>query len=43
MDIPEMEEKTEKMLFVFKIIVFESGTTKSDTPEQDTCIQQTMC
>ena len=37
-----MEKKTEKMFFVFKIIVFELGTANSHTPEQDIYNPQSM-
>ena len=32
-----------KMFSVLKIIAFESGTTNSHNPEQDTCHWQSMC
>ena len=34
---PEMEQKNEKKFLVLKIIAFESETTNSHNPEQDTC------
>ena len=43
MQIPEMEQKNLKKLLVLKIIAFESGTTNSHNPEQDTFHWQSMC
>ena len=38
-----MEQKNEKIFLDSKIISFESGTTNSHNPEQDTCHWQSMC
>ena len=38
-----MKQKSQKKLSVLNIIPFESGTTNSDTPEQDNCHWQSMC
>ena len=38
-----MEQKIEKTIFFFQIIVFESGGANSNNPEQDTCHWQSMC
>ena len=38
-----MENKTEKIFFVFKIIAFEKWTANSHSPEQDTYNRQSMC
>ena len=38
-----MEQKNYKKFLVLKIIAFESGTTNSHNPEQDTCHWQSMC
>ena len=43
MKIPEMEQRIEKKLSVFKIIAFESGVASSDNPKQNTCGQESMC
>ena len=32
-----MEQKDQKKFLVLKVIAFESGTTNSHNPEQDTC------
>ena len=37
MKISEMEQKTMKNSFVFKIIAFESGAANSHNPEEDSC------
>ena len=36
MFIPEMEQRNQKEFFGLKIITFESGTTNSHNPQQDT-------
>ena len=38
-----MEKKNQKKFFVVRIISFESVTTNSHNPEQDTCHWQSMC
>ena len=38
-----MEEKTNQIFFVFRIITFEKGTANIYNPEQDTCNRQSMC
>ena len=38
-----MKQKNRKKLLVLNIIPFESGTTNSNTPEQDNCHWQSMC
>ena len=38
-----MEKKNQKNFFVVRIISFESVTTNSHNPEQDTCHWQSMC
>ena len=38
-----MEKKNQKKFFVVTIISFESVTTNSHNPEQDTCHWQSMC
>ena len=43
MEIPEMKEKIEKMVFIFQIIAFELGVANSRNIEQDTCHRQSMC
>ena len=42
MEIPYMEEMNEKKFLVWKINAFESGTSKSHNPKQDTCHWQSM-
>ena len=37
-----MEQKTQQMFWVFKIVAFEYWTTNSDILEEDTCNQQSM-
>ena len=37
------QKKYQKTILVLKIIAFESGTTNSHTPEQDTCHWQSIC
>ena len=43
MEISEIGQKNEKNVLVSKIIAFESGTSKSHNPEQDTCHSQSVC
>ena len=38
-----MEKKNQKKFFVVRLISFESVTTNSHNPEQDTCHWQSMC
>ena len=38
-----MKQKHRKKLLVLNKIPFESGTTNSQTPEQDNCHWQSMC
>ena len=38
-----MEEKSQKIFFAFKLILFEYGTENSHNPEQDTCNRKSMC
>ena len=38
-----MKQKNQKKFLVLKIIAFESETTNSHDPEQDTCHCQSMC
>ena len=38
-----MEEKIEKIFFVFQILAFELGVANSGNIEQDTCDCQPMC
>ena len=38
-----MEQKTEKKVFIFKVIAFEQITANSQNPEHDTCNRQSMC
>ena len=42
MEIPYMEEMNEKKFLVWKIIAFESGTSKSHNLKQDTCHWQSV-
>ena len=42
MQIPEMEQRNQKMFLVLKKIAFELGTTNSHNPEQDICHWQSM-
>ena len=37
-----MEEKNQKMFLLLKVIAFETETTNSHNPEQDTCNCQSM-
>ena len=37
MEIPKIEEKNQETSLVLKITAFESGTTNSHNPENDTC------
>ena len=43
MEIPSMEQKTDKIFVVFKIIAFEYWTRNSHNPEEDTCNGKSMC
>ena len=43
MEIPEMEEKIEKMFSIFQIITFELGVANSRNIEQDTCHRHSVC
>ena len=38
-----MEQKNKKNVLGLRIIAFESSTTKSHKPEQDTCHWQSIC
>ena len=38
-----MEQQNQKKFFVLRVIAFESGTTNSPNPEQDTCHWQSIC
>ena len=38
-----MQQKNPKKIFLFKIIVFEQGSTNSYILEQDTCHWQSIC
>ena len=38
-----MEQKNYKMFLVLKIIAFDSGTTNSHNPKEDTCHWQSIC
>ena len=42
MKIPKIEQNNDKAFLVLKIIAFESGTSSSHHPEQDTCHWQSM-
>ena len=42
MQIPQMQEKNQKMFLVLNVIAFESETTNSHNPEEDTCHWQSM-
>ena len=42
MKIPKIEQNNDKAFLVLKIIAFESGTSSSHHPEQDTCPWQSM-
>ena len=39
---PEMEQKLQKKVYVFQIILFEMGVENSDNLEQDTCRRQSI-
>ena len=43
MKIPKIEQNNDKAFLVLKIIAFESGTSNSHHPEQDTCHWQSLC
>ena len=43
MEIPQVKQKNQKKFLVLKIIAFESETTNSHNPKQDTCHWQSMC
>ena len=43
MKFPEMQQKNPKKIFLFKIIVFEQGSSNSYILEQDTCHWQSIC
>ena len=43
MQIPEMEQKTQKNLFAFEKIAVELGVANSRYLEQDICHCQSMC
>ena len=43
MQIPQMQQKKQKIFSVLKITAFESGTKNIHNPEHDTCHWQSMC
>ena len=43
MQIPQMQQKEQKIFSVLKITAFESGTKNIHNPEHDTCHWQSMC
>ena len=42
MQIPQMQQKNQKMFLVLNVIAFQSETTNSHNPEEDTCHSQSM-
>ena len=43
MSFPDIEQKNQKKVLLFKIIAFEMGSSNSDNMEEDTCLQQSIC
>ena len=42
MQLPQMKKNNQKMFLVLKVIAFQSETTNSQNPEEDTCHWQSM-
>ena len=42
MQLPQMKQNNQKMFLVLKVIAFQSETTNSHNPEEDTCHWQSM-